>query len=78
MMSTKKKNPRMEHIEPSFELPYVSRWGMFLDFEAGKIISSNKNTDKDREIFDKYPIYLKHSLYIIDKNIIKLRTMEIS
>ena len=72
----KKKNPRMEHVEPSYELPYISQWGYFLDFEAGKII--NRNTREDRVVFDAYPIYLKHTLYILDENVAKLRKMEIN
>ena len=66
----------MEHIEPSYELPYVSTWGYFIDFEGGKII--NNNLREDRKIFDQYPIYLKHSLYIHDEQLNKLRTMEIN
>jgi len=66
----------MEHIEPSYELPYISSWGYFLDFEGGKII--NNNLSDKRKVFDQYPIYLKHTLYIVDENLAKLRTMEIN
>jgi hypothetical protein len=40
----------MEHVEPSYELPFISTWGYFIDFEAGKII--NNNCRKDRKVFD--------------------------
>ena len=45
------------------------------DFDdADKII--NRNTREDRVVFDSYPIWLKHTLYILDENIAKLRKME--
>ena len=66
----------MEHVEPSYELPYISKWGYFLDFEAGKVIINNPR--EDRKAFDQYPIYLKHTLYIRDENIAQLRKMEIN
>jgi hypothetical protein len=66
----------MEHIEPSYELPYVSTWGYFLDFEGGKIITNDPR--EDRKLFDQYPIYLKHTLYIMDEPLTKLRSMEIN
>ena len=74
----KKKNPRMDHVEPSYELPYVSQWGYFLDFENGKILNGGDKGRKDRKVFDSYPIYLKHSLYIMDEQLAKLRTFEIN
>jgi len=66
----------MEHVEPSYELPFISTWGYFIDFEAGKIIPNNCR--KDRKVFDQYPIYLKHTLYIHDPQLFKLRKMEIN
>ena len=67
----------MEHIEPSHELPYISQWGFFLDFEAGEIIQPEDNR-KNREKYNAYPIYIKHTLYNNDKNILAIRKTEIS
>ena len=50
-----------------YRLPYVSRWGFFLDFKGGEIV--NNNLDENKKKFETYPIYLKHSLYIVDKSL---------
>lgn len=73
--SDKKKNPPLGLAAEGFDEPFVSKFKYYLsanklDFSVGK---RGKPAGVSRELFDKYPIYLQHTLFYNGEDYKKVR-----
>lgn len=75
-MDETKKNPKLEPFPHMFEVPYSSP--MDFMFNRQSLFGDRANNPNLRETFDKYPIYLKETLFLDDKSINELRGVEIA
>ena len=77
--SDKKRNPSLGLACEGYDEPFVSKFKYYLsanklDFTA---IKKGKSTIPfSREAFDKYPIYLKHTLFYNGEDYKKVRGLE--
>lgn len=58
-----------------FSIPYVSPLSFLLEFRG---LFARSKIESERNNFDNYPIYLKHTLYHDDEHMKKTRTLEVS
>jgi len=78
MPSENKKNPALAHLEPSYEIPYLSTVRHLFSFKGFTPGMKNKNTAPNRAMFDTYPIFLKHTLFHDEEKFGQVRKMELS
>lgn len=76
--SDKKKNPNLGLNHQGYDEPFVSKYKYYLssnklDFSA---IRKANPTSFNREIFDSYPIYLKHTLFFNGDDYKKVRGLQ--
>lgn len=65
----------MKNFHTFNSIPYVSPLSFLLEFRG---LFSLRKSSANRVNFDKYPIYLKHTLYHDDEHMKKARTLETS
>jgi len=75
MPSESKKPPALEHYTQAYEIPYISQMKYLFSFKG--ILSKGDNTE-NRESFEKYPIFLKHSLFHNEEKMKKIRGLEVA
>lgn len=84
MPSEKKKNPGLGSLVENYNLEYISNFNYLLDYKGMdafknfdfQSMDAKKNLNKEkggwprlkREVFDQYPIYLKHTLFQDEEN----------
>jgi len=76
MPTESKKPPALEHLEPSFEIPYISTLRHLFTFRG--ILSKGKSCPENREKFENYPIFLKHTLFHNEEKFEKIRKLEVA
>jgi len=76
MPSENKKPPSLAHLEPSFEIPYISTLRHLFTFRG--ILSKGKSNPDARNNFDSYPIFLKHTLFHNEEKFEKIRKLEVA
>jgi len=76
MPTESKKPPALAHFEPSFEIPYISPMRHLFNFRG--ILSKNKASPEEKEKFEAYPIYLKHTLFHNEEKFEKIRKLEVA
>ena len=76
VMSVKgnKVNPGLFIPEPSFQKPYVSPFQSFL---SPSIFQINKSKLQNMKLWNKFPMFLKHTLFYFGENFDKYRNLEI-
>lgn len=81
MPSEKKRNPQLGPLTEGWNIEFMSIHGYLLECQGFLHFNWDKKKNKKlkREIFDAYPIYLKHTLFHNDdENMIKVRKLEVS
>ena len=63
-------------MEPAYEIPYISTLRHLFTFRG--LLPRGKNAPENRQNFDKYPIFLKHTLFHKEGTFDKLRKLEVS
>jgi ribosomal protein L12E/L44/L45/RPP1/RPP2 len=76
MPTESKKPPSLGHLEPSFEIPYISTLRHLFTFRG--ILSKGNKSAENRENFEKYPIFLKHTLFHNEEKFEKVRKLEVA
>lgn len=76
MTSEKKRNPLFEILEPQYEIAYISPFQYMLDNQP--FLFDTKKVRFNREKFDSYPIFIKHSLFHDEEQMLKVRKLDIS
>ena len=76
--SDKKKNPSLGLATQGYDEPFVSKFKYYLsanklDFSSMK---KGRGPAASREVFDKYPIYLQHTLFYNGEDYKKVRGLE--
>lgn len=76
--SDKKKNPSLGLTTQGYDEPFVSKFKYYLsanklDFSAMK---NGRSPAVSREVFDRYPIYLQHTLFYNGEDYKKVRGLE--
>lgn len=63
--SEKKKNPSLSLTCQGYDEPFVSKFKYYLSTNKLDFSTLNKGRSPpvSREMFEKYPIYLKHTLF---------------
>jgi len=77
--SDKKKNPSLGLSCEGYDEPFVSKFKYYLsanklDFTAAK--RAGGRLPASRELFEKYPIYLQHTLFYNGEDYKKVRGLE--
>ncbi len=84
MPSDKKKNPALGPLTEAFSEEYISTMSYLIEYRGFMSLpfcsDPIKETQKisNRQVFDTYPIYLKHTLFHDDENMKKVRDLEVS
>jgi len=78
MPSDNKKNPALTHLEPSYEIPYLSTVRHLFTFKGFAPGMKGKTAAPSRTKFDSYPIFLKHTLFHDEEKFAQVRKMELS
>lgn len=73
--NSSKKNPRLELVETGHNLPYISKLHGLMGFKG--IFDVKPNFTITREQWEKYPIYLKHTVFLTGTDMQKYRNLEI-
>jgi len=76
MPTESKKPPSLAHFEQTFEIPYISPMRHLFNFRG--ILSKNKASPEEKEKFEAYPIYLKHTLFHNEEKFEKIRKLEVA
>jgi len=76
MPSENKKPPALAHLEPSFEIPYISTLRHLFSFRG--ILSKGKSNPDSKSNFESYPIFLKHTLFHNEEKFEKIRKLEVA
>jgi ribosomal protein L12E/L44/L45/RPP1/RPP2 len=76
MPTESKKPPSLAHLEPSFEIPYISTLRHLFTFRG--ILSKNHSSNENKEKFDTYPYFLKHTLFHNEEKFEKIRKLEVA
>lgn len=77
MPTDSKKAPALEHLEPAFEIPYISPLRHLFNFR-GILAKGKTSSPEEKEKFDSYPIYLKHTLFHNEEKFEKIRKLEVA
>ncbi|EAS06282.3 transmembrane protein, putative (macronuclear) [Tetrahymena thermophila SB210] len=84
MPSEKKKNPNLDCISEGWNEEFISPHSYqidyrgFLSFSFDQLEKPNFNLKEKRKVFDTYPVYLKHTLFMNDENMKKVRELEVA
>ncbi|EGR30496.1 hypothetical protein IMG5_130470 [Ichthyophthirius multifiliis] len=84
MPSERKKNPSLNSCEEGWNEEYVSPQSYlidyrgFLSFSFDQLEKPDFNLKEKRKIFDTFPVYLKHTLFMKDENMKKVRELEVA
>jgi len=76
MPAENKKAPALAHLEPAYEVPYISTLRHLFTFKG--LLPKGRTAPENRQNFDKYPIFLKHTLFHKEDTFSKVRKMEAS
>lgn len=66
--SDKKRNPGLSQTNTAYDEPFISKFSYYLslnkiDFSLLKAKNTGLPQIRTREVFNTYPIYLKHTLF---------------
>jgi len=76
MPTENKKPPSLAHLEQSYEIPYISAMRHLFSFRG--ILSKGKSNPENREKFESYPVFLKHTLFHNEEQFEKIRKLEVA
>lgn len=77
--SDKKKNPNLNLNEVGFDEPFVSKFRFYLSpskLDFSSVRRGLPQSGSSREVFDRYPVYLQHTLFFNGEDYRKVRTIE--
>ena len=81
--SDRKRNPGLVHLQETYSTYYLSRYAAYL--EQDNLMSLKRDFSKllyakpakNRRIFEKYPIYLKHTLFYDEEVLQRMRNKDV-
>jgi len=78
MTDQKSRNPSLVIPETGYNLPYVSPWNSSLGMKGIFDLKPDTRYSIVRKNWDKYPIYLKHTIFFAEEDIERIRKKDIA
>ena len=74
----KSRNPGLVIPELGYNLPYVSPWNGLLGMKGIFDLKPDSSYQITRKKWDRYPIYLKHTVFFSEEDMERLRKKDVS